>query len=122
MSARLTPQDRLLRQITERQWQSKVEHILSMHGWLYYHAPDNIPRNGYIQNIRAGFPDLVAVRGSRVLYVELKKETGKLSPAQEEWLDALRAAGQTVGHEVYVWRPSDIEQVISTVKENWADA
>jgi VRR-NUC domain-containing protein len=50
--------------------------------------------------------DLTLVR-DRVVWVELKTETGKVSAAQREWLDALKAAGA----EAYIWRPSDLERV-----------
>lgn len=53
-----------------------------------------------------GFPDLVLLR-ERVIFVELKTKEGRLRPDQVVWLDGLRAAGQ----EVYVWRPSDWEEV-----------
>jgi hypothetical protein len=56
-----------------------------------------------------GWPDLVmwSEAQRRVLYVELKSETGKLSFEQDIVLDSLRAAGC----ETFVWRPSDLEQV-----------
>lgn len=109
MAARLTEQEKLLRLITERQFQSWMEKQLTHAGWLWYHAPDNVPRRGFIQNIKAGFPDLVAVKGHRVLWIELKRQgpQGVVSPAQLEWHEALRAAGQ----EVYVWRPEDREKI-----------
>lgn len=103
MARRLTEEEKLLRLITEKTFQKWVEAVLSEEGWLWYHAPDNVPRNGHIQNIKAGFPDLVAVRGRRIIYIELKRETGTTTEAQEWWHAALREAGQ----EVYVWRPRD---------------
>lgn len=51
----------------------------------------------------AGFPDLVIV-GRGVLYRELKRQDGKVSPAQREWLDALAEAGA----DACVWRPSHL--------------
>jgi len=51
----------------------------------------------------SGFPDLVLVRAPDVLFVELKRELGKVSDGQQEWLDDLIAAGC----EVHVVRPSD---------------
>ena len=47
-----------------------------------------------------GFPDLVIV-GRRLLFRELKSQTGRISPAQAEWLAELRQAGQ----DANVWRP-----------------
>lgn len=51
-----------------------------------------------------GFPDLVILGAGGLLYRELKKEAGKVTSAQDEWLTALvRNAGADAG----VWRPSD---------------
>ena len=62
-----------------------------------------------------GWPDLVLVR-DRVLYVELKSATGRLSEDQSEWLLALEKAHV----EVHVWRPEQwtdgtIESVLRRV-------
>lgn len=117
MAARLTARDMQLRAITERDWQAKVQVMLTAFGWMFYHAPDNKPgMNGRIQNIRAGFPDLVAVRGKRILYIELKKEIGKTTPEQDLWLGKLRDAGA----EAYVWRPSDSPRVAEVLRQEFA--
>ena len=42
----------------------------------------------------------------------LKRENGTLSPAQEERIASLRAAGNTV----FVWRPSDWDDVIAELE------
>jgi hypothetical protein len=58
---------------------------------------------------RAGYPDRTACR-ERILFVELKREPSVASPitdAQRGWLDRLAAADG----EVYLWRPSDLEEV-----------
>lgn len=47
-----------------------------------------------------GFPDLVLSRAGVVLLVELKSETGKLSPDQEFWAKA-------IGESYRLWRPHD---------------
>lgn len=117
MSARLTDRDRIIRTVTEAEWQKTVQDMLTATGWLWYHAPDNRPgKNGRVQGIKAGFPDLVAVRGTRVLYLELKRETGKASADQIRWLAALTAAGQ----EAHVFRPSDVARVAQLLAPNWA--
>jgi VRR-NUC domain len=106
MGARLTEHEKHLRTIPEKQLQKTMEEMLTFLGWLWFHAPDNRPINGRIQNIKAGFPDLIAVRGTRMVYIELKTMTGKVSPDQERWHTALRRAGA----EVYVWRPCDVNE------------
>jgi hypothetical protein len=108
MPARLTPDQMYLRSWTEAQWQRIVEGVAHVGGWLWFHAPDNMPRvsrrgTSYVQAIRAGFPDLVLVKGRRSLCVELKTETGRVAPEQLRWLDALA----TAGHDVALWRPRD---------------
>ena len=114
MSTRLTPEVRALRTMTEAAWQRTVEGIATANGWLIFHAPANRPviaKSGarYVQNIRAGFPDLVAVRGKRLLFAELKREgpQGVVSQAQADWMTAL---GETAA-EVYLWTPSDLPTV-----------
>ena len=37
-----------------------------------------------------GFPDLVLVRGDRLIFAELKGPRGRVSPEQQGWLDALQ--------------------------------
>lgn len=107
MPRRLSEEEKLLRLITEASFQRDVEALLRAYGWIYYHAPDNKPRNGFVQNIKAGFPDIMAARGHRLLFAELKRETGELSEAQHEWVAALSATCA----EVYVWRPSDMPAI-----------
>lgn len=64
--------------------------LLRYHTHLSKHSP-------------AGFPDDVYVGPGGVAYAELKREGEDPTPAQQEWIDALRQHG----HTVYVWRPSD---------------
>jgi VRR-NUC domain len=115
VAPRLTPHQKLLRTIPEKGWQGTVEDVLKVYGWLYYHAPDNRPINGRIQNVKAGFPDLIAVRGPRHLAIELKRETGKTTPEQDTWLAAFAEAGA----ECYVWRPSDHAEVLRVLAPGW---
>jgi hypothetical protein len=70
-----------------------------MLGWRHFHAFNS-------RRSPSGYPDLTLVR-DRVVWVELKSETGKPSAAQRAWLETLEAAGG----EVYIWRPSDLEEV-----------
>lgn len=65
-------------------------------GGLVYHTHDS-------RFSEKGFPDLTIVLHGRVIFAELKSEKGKVSLAQEKWLDELDVAGA----EVYLWRPTD---------------
>lgn len=83
-------------QMREKDLQSQVEKLARSCGWLVYHTHDS-RRSG------PGFPDLVLVRGRRVLWRELKTMKGRASEHQLAWLGALGAAGQDAG----IWRPLD---------------
>jgi predicted type IV restriction endonuclease len=109
MPKKLTEEDKYFREFSEAQWQALVIRIAMYAGWKHYHPPDNRPnKNGKVQqNIVAGFPDLVLVKNERLIFAELKKETGILSAAQKDWLSRL----EKTGAEVYVWRPSQQEEV-----------
>lgn len=80
----------------ETQFQADVMQAIETYGLLGYHVFDSRRSN-------PGFPDTVIVGRRGVLYRELKTKTGKVSPLQRYWLDALRAAGQ----DAEVWRPAD---------------
>jgi len=56
-----------------------------------------------------GWPDLVLVRrrDQRVLFRELKSDTGTVHPRQAAVLELLTAAGL----DAAVWRPSDLERI-----------
>lgn len=106
--ARLTASEKYIRQISEHDWQTIVVAIARINGWSTYHPPENRPgMRGTIQSVTAGWPDLAFVREGEFMVAELKRETGKTSPEQDEWLRLLRSAGV----ECYVWRPSDEAEV-----------
>lgn len=94
--------------VSEAVFQSHVVRFARLQGFRAYHTHNSKRSN-------PGFPDLTMVRrgltrgGGRVLYAELKKETGKVSLAQQNWIDDLRDAGQ----EVFVWRPSDWNAIVA---------
>lgn len=95
--------------ITEAEWQQQVIDLAHMLGWRHNHTRRSIGRGTRWTTTTSviGWPDLVmwSEKQQRVLFVELKSEQGKLSFEQDIVLDSLRAAGC----EVYVWRPSDLE-------------
>lgn len=86
--------------MTERQFQSQVVKLAKACGWLVYHTYDS-------RRSEPGFPDLVLVKGKRLIFAELKTDKGILSEAQERWLAALREAGRVA----VVWRPDDKPEI-----------
>jgi hypothetical protein len=99
---------------SEAAWQQKVTQLALSCGWRVYHPPDNRPsgNTGRVQAVEPGYPDLTLVRGDRLLFAELKAEKGRLGPGQQEWLDALAAAGA----ETRLWRPSDWDEVVAVLR------
>jgi len=100
---------------SEREFQREVIKIAESLGWYVNHALPGKGRNKHLTLFigKRGFPDLVLCRPPRLLFVELKSQTGKVSNDQREWLDALHACGV----EVYVWRPSDLEQITAILSD-----
>jgi hypothetical protein len=94
-------------EMSEKDFMGEVIKLAEAQGWHCYHTHDS-------RRSELGFPDLVLVR-DRVVYVELKTETGKLTGKQREWLKALAWAGG----ETYCWRPRDWPEV-QKVLENKA--
>lgn len=102
-----------LESLTEAQWQNVVQNHLTAYGWAWYHAPDNRPNaRGRVQAVRKGFPDLIAVKGTRLLAIELKAKKGRVTPEQLTWLDSLAIAGA----ESYLWRPGDWNEIETVLR------
>lgn len=84
--------------ITEKELRQSLVRAARGFGWRCYFSWTSI-------HSPAGFPDLCMTKPPRVIFAELKTDTGKVSPHQEAWLADLRACGA----EVYLWRPADID-------------
>jgi hypothetical protein len=88
-----------LADIDEKEWSRQVYNLAKTLGFLRYHT--------YRSKLsQPGFPDDVLVR-ERVIFMELKRESGKVSDAQREWIRALHKAGA----EVYVVRPRHLDEL-----------
>lgn len=85
----------------EKAWQQQVIELALLYGWFIYHTFDS-------RRSQPGWPDLVLARptSGELLFVELKTDVGRLSPAQRSWLRVLEDCNQ----EVHVWRPRDFDE------------
>jgi hypothetical protein len=82
--------------VSEAQLQASIVEAARYLGYRHYHTTDS-------RKSQPGFPDLVLVHRTtgRVIFAELKSETGRVTDAQQEWLTLLGKL-----HEVYLWRPA----------------
>lgn len=94
------------------------------HGWRVVHFRAARTAGGWrtpVQGDGTGYPDLTMVKGDRLIFAELKRETGRTTVEQERWLSTLRATAKV---EVYVWKPKDrpeIERVLgASMRPVWA--
>jgi hypothetical protein len=100
--------------LTEAEFQDQFVALARVLGWRVAHFRAARTAHGWrtpVAGDGAGFVDVVLVR-DRVMFVELKSDTGHLRGDQREWLIAFRAAGA----EVHVWRPSDWPEIESALR------
>lgn len=81
--------------------------------WMHIRPMPNRGRKGwqtgFMGTMGKGWVDLTLVHDKkrRVIFVELKSDTGRVEPEQRELLEYLTAAGQ----EAYLWRPKDRSEI-----------
>lgn len=92
--------------ITERDFQRQVADVAKLFGWSLYHPQLS-------KWSERGWPDLALVRPPRLVFAELKRENGKTTEHQDRWLGLLRGVP---GVEVFLWRPSDLEQIAAVLR------
>jgi hypothetical protein len=96
--------------IPESDFLAAVTELAGLAGWLVYHTYDS-------RRSQAGFPDLVLVRGDKLIFAELKTDKGTVRDAQIVWLNTLsKFADSQTAVEVYLWRPKDwagIEKILT---------
>jgi hypothetical protein len=94
------------RVMSEADWQLRITDLCDLLDLKWHHETDS-------RKSKSGFPDLVICGPRGVIFAELKSEQGKVTKAQQEWVDALRASGATA----YVWRPSGWPMVYYTLHD-----
>jgi hypothetical protein len=84
--------------MTEHELLRAVLDLCAESGLHVFHAYDSR------KTVGKGFPDLVVASPRKVIYVELKSPTGRLTTDQRIWYYQLTAAGVTY----HLWRPVDL--------------
>lgn len=87
-------------------FQAEVIQLARLLGWRYYHTYDS---RGSVP----GFPDLVLVRGVRLIFAELKVRGRQPKDEQWAWLGDL----QQTAAEVYVWYPKDFPVIAELLRK-----
>lgn len=97
---RIRTAGRLDRLVTEDELLETVLETATRFGWWSYHTRDS-------RRSTPGWVDLVLLKPPCALFVELKKQDGKVSPAQAHVLEMLADCG----FEAAVWRPSNLTEI-----------
>lgn len=94
--------------ISERDFQRQVIDLAHALNWRVAHFRPALTKRGWrtaVEGDGAGFPDLILVRGDRLIVAELKSTNGRApSPEQIAWLQAFENAGA----KACVWRPHQL--------------
>ena len=90
----------------ERHFRQQVLDYARLNGWKAYFTWTSI-------HSPAGFPDIVLVRGPKMIIAELKSETGKVTQAQDEWLAAFH---QVKRLNIFCWRPEDWPLIVEALR------
>lgn len=74
---------------TEKDFQAWVIDTAKRRGWKYAHTYRALMQDGQWRTTTSpGFPDLLLLRGPRLVAMEVKSKTGRVDPLQDQWLDA----------------------------------
>jgi VRR-NUC domain len=97
---------------TERECQDTIVEAARWGGWRIFGVRPARTKHSWETPIFGdkGWPDLVLVRGERILAVELKRTPNKPEPEQVVWLEVLAAAGVDAR---LVWVPEEMDDLVA---------
>jgi hypothetical protein len=94
----------------------QVIDLAHLNHWQVAHFRPGFTFRGYRTPCQAdaqGFPDLVMVCGSRLIFAELKRSPqSRVTEMQYEWIKALK----NTKAEVYLWTPEDWDEIVKVLK------
>jgi len=108
--------------ISEATFQQRLIKALQENGWKVCEFRKARIKKGGIDVYRTpfgadgmGFPDLIAARPPRVLFIENKSDSGQASPEQIKWLLLL---SKCQGVETYCWQPAHWDTIYEVIKND----
>lgn len=104
--------------MTESQFQRQVTDLATRLGWEWLHVRPvgdsrGIWRTPTFGSLGKGWPDLVLIRRTTVIYAELKAQKGYLNDEQKRVQRILA----DVCPRVYVWRPADFDHILQVLTD-----
>jgi hypothetical protein len=103
--------------VSEADFQRQVVDLAKRLGWMVTHTYRTRTAKGAwrTSTTAVGVPDLMLCRPStrQLVFLELKKDGGKPTPAQLAWISALQ---QVPGVEAYVASPTDWDEVVALLQ------
>ena len=102
--------------LSESGFMRQVVELATILGWSTAHFRPAQTAKGWRTPVSGdlgkGWPDLTLVRGERIIFAELKRDNGKLTPDQERVLNVLGGTGA----EVRVWFPADFDRIAEILR------
>ena len=94
--------------MTEAQFMQQIIDLAHLYSWHIAHFRPAWSSNGTrcmtaVSADGAGWPDLVLVKGKRIIFWEVKSAKGKLSEAQWEWMARLKEVAQAEVVQPHQW-------------------
>ncbi|HEX8133819.1 MAG TPA: VRR-NUC domain-containing protein [Actinomycetes bacterium] len=99
-------------ELSEDDYLQTILDAARLYRWRFHHTRAALNRHGARSTPLQGdpgLPDLLLVRGGRLLALEVKRENGRATVEQERWLGELRRVPGVIAEVV---RPSDWPQVL----------
>lgn len=99
--------------LTEAGFQAQIVELARITGWRTMHVRRSIGkgRKWTTSTSVTGWPDLALWKPGHFILAELKTETGKTTPQQQDIIESLRAAGI----DTRIWRPTDWPEIQTTL-------
>jgi hypothetical protein len=114
--------------MTEREFQRAVMDLAQLCGWETLHVRTSMQANRYLTatsgTMAKGWPDLVLVKGRRLIFAELKSDKGRPRSEQVRVMSVLNllAPPSDPNLKVVLWRPSDWPTIEATLGLQRRDA
>lgn len=101
--------------ITEAIFTTQVIELAQILGYRTAHFRPAMTAHGWrtaVSGDGKGWPDLVLLKGNRMIVAELKVGRNKATVEQLAWLDAFKAAGV----DAFVWTPTDWDEITGELR------